>query len=158
MMAYILPCVYAFFACAAFCIIFNIRDFKIGVVSSFGGALAWFVYLLSAPFGSDIVQNLFAAFAVALFSELMARVFKAPATVFLIIGILPMVPGGGIYYTMEYCVNGNNAMFIEKGLHTFAIAGAIAVGVSLASSIVRIFISASYKKYKKDGKYDRNNC
>ncbi|MEG1896309.1 MAG: threonine/serine exporter family protein, partial [Oscillospiraceae bacterium] len=105
------------------------------------------VYLFSAVFGSDIIQNLLAAFAVALFSELMARVFKTPATVFLIIGILPMVPGGGIYYTMEYCVSGNTAMFLEKGLHTFAIAGAIAVGVSLASSIVRIFSSAGYIKH-----------
>ncbi|MEG2082581.1 MAG: hypothetical protein RR011_05075 [Oscillospiraceae bacterium] len=48
---------------------------------------------------------------------------------------------------MEYCVSGNTAMFLEKGLHTFAIAGAIAVGVSLASSIVRIFSSAGYIKH-----------
>ncbi|MEG2082580.1 MAG: threonine/serine exporter family protein [Oscillospiraceae bacterium] len=90
MTAYIMPCIYAFFACGAFCIIFNVRDVKIAFVASLGGGLAWMVYLFSAVFGSDIIQNLLAAFAVALFSELMARVFKTPATVFLIIGILPM--------------------------------------------------------------------
>lgn len=149
MMDYILPCLNAFFACAGFCVIFNIKNFKIAIIASLGGSFAWLVYLLSAGFGSDIVQSLLAAVAAALFGEIMARVFKTPATVFLTIGILPMVPGGGIYYTMEYCIKGNNAMFIEKGLHTFAIAGAIAVGVSLASSIVRIYINAKYQRQKR---------
>ena len=54
--------------------------------------------------------------------------FKAPVTGFLTIGILPLVPGGGIYYTMEYCVSGQTSQFIETGIHTFAIAGALAVG------------------------------
>ena len=50
-----------------------------------------------------------------------------------------MVPGGGIYYTMEYCIQGNMPMFIEKLVTTLGVAGAIAVGVSLVSSFVRIF-------------------
>lgn len=156
-MNFLLPCLNAFFACAGFCVIFNIKNLKIAAVASFGGAFGWFIYLICAGFGSDIVQNLIAAVAVALFSEGMARVFKTPATIFLIIGILPMVPGGGIYYTMEYCIMGNTAMFIEKGLHTFAIAGAIAVGVSLAASIVRICTNANNQRWKKEIKYDRDN-
>lgn len=55
------------------------------------------------------------------------------------IGILPLVPGGGIYYTMEYCVSGQTELFIETGIHTFAIAGALAVGVLIVSSLVRLF-------------------
>ena len=57
----------------------------------------------------------------------------------LTIGILPLVPGGGIYYTMEYCVSGQTSQFIETGIHTFAIAGALAVGVLIVSSLVRLF-------------------
>lgn len=144
MTKYFLPCLYSFMACAGFCIMFNLKNFKIAFCSCLGGALGWLVYLLAAPTGSDIFQNLLAAMAVALFSEIMARTFKTPATVFLIIGILPMVPGGGIYYTMEYCIKGNTAMFLEKGLHTFAVAGSIAVGVSLVASMVRIFNAYKY--------------
>lgn len=76
---------------------------------------------------------------VSAYAEVMARVFKAPVTGFLTIGILPLVPGGGIYYTMEYCVSGQTSQFIETGIHTFAIAGALAVGVLIVSSLVHLF-------------------
>ena len=135
---FVLPCFYAFMACGAFCIMFNLKKPKIAITASLGGAIGWLVYFLLGGAGSDIFQNLVAAVVIAIFSEIMARIFKTPATVFLIIGILPLVPGGGIYYTMQYCIQGNTQMFLEKGLSTFAIAGAIAVGVSLVSSIVRI--------------------
>ena len=111
-----------------------------------GGGIAWVVYLLCAPSGSVIFQNLMAAVSVAIFSEIMARVFKTPSTVFLIVGILPMVPGGGIYYTMEYCIQGNMPMFLEKLVSTLGVAGAIAVGVSLVSSVVRIITANKFEK------------
>ena len=76
---------------------------------------------------------------VSAYAEIMARVFKAPVTGFLTIGILPLVPGGGIYYTMEYCVSGQTDLFIETAIHTLAIAGALAVGVLVVSSLVRLF-------------------
>lgn len=40
---------------------------------------------------------------------------------------------------MEYCVSGQTSQFIETGIHTFAIAGALAVGVLIVSSLVRLF-------------------
>jgi uncharacterized membrane protein YjjB (DUF3815 family) len=85
-----------------------------------------------------MLQNFVSAVTVAIFSEIMARVFKTPSTVFLIVGILPMVLGGGIYYTMKYCIEGNMDMFVSKLITTLGVAGAIAVGVSLVSSVVRI--------------------
>ena len=71
-------------------------------------------------------------------AELFARIFKVPATVFIIVGIIPMVPGGGMYYTMDALVSGNMPLFVEKGMQTAASAGAIAVGCSLVTSLARI--------------------
>ena len=68
----------------------------------------------------------------------MARVMKAPATIFLIVGIIPLVPGGGLYYTMEALLSGDTALFAQTGLETAACAGAIAVGVSMVSSLARL--------------------
>ena len=69
------------------------------------------------------------------------------------IGILPLVPGGGIYYTMEYCVSGQTSQFIETGIHTFAIAGALAVGVLIVSSLVHLFqkmqLRRRYRHWRK---------
>ena len=132
-----LGCIWSFFACAAFCLVFNIRG-KMIVYSSLGGALGWFVYLLFSPLKSDIVQFFFATVATAVYSEIMARVFKKPATGYQIVSLLPLVPGGGIFYTMEYCVIGNNTMFLQTGLHTLGIAGALAMGILLVSSLVRL--------------------
>lgn len=156
-----LPCLWAFLSSFVFCGIFNVKDKRIILVSALGGGLGWFVYLICAPFASVVMQNLIAAITVALYSEFMSRIFKTPSTVFLVIGVLPMVPGGGIYYTMEYGVQGNTQMFIEKGLETIAVAGAIAVGVSVASAIFRLYSYFQAQQFKQREnmviRYDRNN-
>lgn len=109
------------------------------IAAATGGMLSWVIYVACMPLGNDLAQYLISTIIVSAYAEVMARVFKAPVTGFLTIGILPLVPGGGIYYTMEYCVSGETSMFIETGIHTFAIAGALAVGVLVVSSLVRLF-------------------
>ena len=88
-----------------------------------------------------ISQLVLATIVTATLAEIFARVLKTPATVLLIIGIIPLVPGGGIYYTMEALVNGDMAMFARFGLETVASAGAIAVGSSLVSAVTRILMA-----------------
>ena len=134
---FLLPCLYAVMACVAFCFILNQRGLLL-MVSSLGGGVGWAVCLLCAFTGSDVIQYFAGAVAVALYAEVMARLLKAPATGFLVVGILPFVPGGGIYYTMEYCLSGNTQLFLSTGIHTFGVAGAVAVGLLLASSLVRL--------------------
>ena len=134
---FFLPCLYAFFGCLAFCVVLGQRKALL-VPSSLGGSIGWAAYLLAAPGGSDIFQCFIGAIAVAVYAEIMARVFKAPATGFLLAGIFPFVPGGGIYYTMEYCLAGDTQMFLSTGIHTFGIAGTVAVALLLVSSIVRM--------------------
>ncbi len=139
----ILPCLYAFAACAAFCFVFQLRQWRHILCASLSGAVGWRVYLLLAE-SSSVVRGLLATIVVALLSELFARIFKTPATVFLLIGIIPLVPGGGIYYTLEALIGGDMGLFVQKGLETVAFAGAIAVGCSLVASTARI---VSRKRY-----------
>ena len=134
----ILPCFYALVACVGFCIVSNIPK-KAIFFAAFGGAFGWCVYLLCAGAHSDIFQYFAAAVAVSIYSEIMARVHKSPVTLYLICSLLPLVPGGGIYYTMEYCINGNTDAFLQTGLHTMAIAGVLALGVIFVSSTVRLW-------------------
>lgn len=156
-----LPVLWAFLSSLVFCGIFNVKDKKIILVSALGGGLGWFAYLISAPFASVVMQNFIAAITVALFSEFMSRLLKTPSTVFLVIGVLPMVPGGGIYYTMEYGVQGNTQMFIEKGIETISVAAAIAVGVSVASALFRMYSYFQIQQFRQREKmvirYDRHN-
>ena len=132
-----LPCLYAFLGCGAFCFIFELRRKWYILSASATGAVAWLVYL-SLPGLTDVNRYLLATIAAAALSEIFARIYKTPATVFLIIGIIPLVPGGGIYYTMEALINGDLSLFVRYGMETAASAGAIAVGCSLVSSVARL--------------------
>ena len=136
-----LPCLYSFLACIGFCIIFNIHG-KIVFYASLGGALGWFVFLLFAITGNDIIQYFCAMVAITLYSEIMARIHKVPATLYLITGLIPLVPGSGIYYTMEYFIDGNTTQFLSSFIHTLAIAGSLAFGILIVSSGMRMYQQA----------------
>ncbi len=136
----LIPCLCVFAACVGYCVMYNLRRRALFFVP-LGAALGWLAYLLFSFLNNDIFQYFLATVLVSSYAELMARIHKAPVTVYLIVGIIPMVPGGGIYYAMEYCLRGDMDHFLSSGLHTFGIAGGIAVGILLVSSLVRLFHS-----------------
>lgn len=75
-----------------------------------------------------------------------------PATVFLISGIFALVPGAGIYYTAYYFIMGDNAMAVAKGVETFKIAVALAVGIVLVLALPgRLFEAFAPCAGKKKG-------
>lgn len=135
-----LPCFYAFVACLGFCVLFNIRGLG-AVLCSLGGALSWLAYLAAGPLTgrNDILQYFWAAVFLSAYAEGMARVRKCPATGYLLTAFIPLVPGAGIYNMMEAALSGDNEMFLTTGLHTLTIAGALAVGVLIVSSLMRMY-------------------
>ncbi|MGN8889201.1 threonine/serine exporter family protein [Dysosmobacter sp. HCP28S3_G4] len=147
-----LPCLWAFLACLTFCFVFELRRWRFILAASFTGAMGWLVYLLPDNWGS-VARFLTATVVVAVLSEIFARILKTPATIFLIIGIIPMVPGGGIYYTLEALINGDMPLFVQRGMETAASAGAIAVGCSLVSSVARII---ALLRRERENRQNRN--
>ncbi len=135
-----IACVYAFVGCVAFCVIFEMRRWKFILCAAGIGTVAQAVYLLLAGLDSSVTQLLLATIVTASLAEVFARILKTPATVFLIIGIIPLVPGSGVYDTMEALINRDIALFVQEGLSTAADAGAIAVGSSLVSAVTRILL------------------
>ncbi len=138
--SYFLPVLYAFLGSGGFAILYNIHNLSGALICAFGGGLGWLAYLLSAPLlHSDIAQTLVAAIVISAYAESMARIRKCPATSYQLLALFPLVPGAGIYYTMEYAVNGEIDAFSASFLHTVGIAGALAVGVLIVSSAVRLW-------------------
>lgn len=132
--------IYALLATLGFGVLFNIKGKNL-IFASIGGAITWFIYLLSLKFNISIMIALFlAALAAGIYSEILARILKAPVTIFSICSVIPLVPGGGMYYTMLASVQGNINKFLNTGLDTLASAGAIAVGILLASSFTRLLL------------------
>lgn len=130
---YVLPCLCAFAACVAFTLMFNIHGAG-KLIAGGGGALGWLVYLLA---GSTIFAAFLAAASIGVFAEVMSRVRRCPVTGYVLVALLPLVPGGGIYYAMRHCVAGETDQFLSSLLHTFGMAAALAVGAMLASSVFR---------------------
>ena len=96
-------------------------------------------YLLGGALGCDVyVANLFASLFAAAYAEVMARVRKCPAMPYLVIAILPLLPGAGVYYTMSLGLEGNRMDAVAKGLETVGIAGSLAVGILLVSTVFRL--------------------
>jgi len=118
---------------------FNIKGNKV-FVAAFNGGVGGFVYALGLAHGhSNAVSLFFGSMAVSLLSEIFARYFKCPVTTFLICALIPLVPGGAMYYTMLEVVKGNNDLAIAKAIDTCIQACSIAFGFILVASIVRTY-------------------
>ena len=96
--------------------------------------LTWYTGLLSVAGGA-----FFGALAVALTSDLLSVAQRCPTTVFLICGIIPLVPGGGIFWTAYYLVSEQLRLAATTGFTalkvTIAIAGGIITLAALTSRL-----------------------
>ena len=61
----------------------------------------------------------------------------------------PLLPGGGVYYTMNYAVQGNITSFSQQGMQTVAIAGAMAAAILLVSTAFRLASSLKAHRLEK---------
>ncbi len=129
---YIIQLAAAFAGSLGFAMLFNIRGKKL-LVSSFGGMLAWAVYLM---LGCFIVSDIWRFFLTSMFLTVYCgsdgkEKQKAPDTIYIICSAIPLIPGGSLYNTMHYAVEGEWEQFSGTGMHTLLLAAAIALGNSL---------------------------
>ncbi len=117
-----------------YCLLFNVKRSRI-IYCCIGGTLATLISYVCAECGLPLlVQNMIPAAIATLYAELMARLLKAPATVFLIPSIIPLVPGGRLYDAMSAMVDGDRLEAAALGRQTVLIAIGLAVGVVLVSA------------------------
>lgn len=129
----------AFFAVVAFSIIFSVPR-KFLLYSGIAGATGWLTYLLIFQARDGVYFASFvAALVVALLSHSFARIFKAPVIVFLIPGILPLVPGVGMYRIVYYMITNDGNMTSYYFSYTMQIAGAIAIAIFIMDTVFRVF-------------------
>lgn len=129
----------AFVAVFAVAVTFGVPK-KFLVYSGIVGAIGWLVYLLIKNAGcNEVISMFFAALVVSLISHSFARIFKTPVTLFLISGILPLVPGVGMYRIAYNLITNNNILAGHYFSETVQIAGMIALAIFIMDTIFRIF-------------------
>lgn len=134
-----IQCMSAFVATVTLAVIMKIPK-KYIVYSGIIGTVGWMLYLGCSEINLDvIVANFSGALIVALCSHSCARIFKSPVTVFLIPGLLPLVPGLGMYRIAYNIVRGENELAVFYFLQTFQIAGVIAMAILIMDTIFRAF-------------------
>lgn len=128
-----------------FAVLFNIRGRKL-VATAAGGGFSWTLFLLlSRLIADEAVCYFIVALSIALYAELMARILKSPATIFIAPSIIPLVPGASLYYTMSYGLNGSAELFTEKAMVTVSLAAALAVGIIISAVAMQLYMAAHNK-------------
>ena len=123
----------AFLGSFGFGLLFGLRA-KHLLPASLGGMIAWGIYLgVYALIPSIFLGNLCASIFSITYAEFLAHWRKSPATLFVIISIIPLVPGSSLYYAMEAATRGNPELARQYGHQTLVCALAIAAGISLAT-------------------------
>ena len=138
----------SFIVTFGFGILFNIKGKKL-IFAALGGGLSW--YCFSLPLSLGEVSSLFiSALVFSTYSEILARIFKTPVTSFIICALFPLVPGGGMYYTMLATIKGELETALHLGINTLANAGTLALGVIFISTITSLIFRAK-RKYSTKG-------
>lgn len=129
----IISIISAFLATVGFSILFHIPKRHL-YVCGFIGAIGWGIYLLIEQLGySPILATFLGAVFVAQLSSFFARKRKTPVTTFLIVGIIPLVPGLGLYRTMYALLFNDYLKALEYAILTLELSGVIAGAIIIVS-------------------------
>ena len=132
-----------------FSLLFNIRG-RMLLFAALGGAMGWTVYLLlGGEYPNDQMQYMLAAMAATLYAEVLARILRVPVTVFCVCSLIPLIPGGSLYYTMAYCLQGDNAGFYTRGIYTLTAATMLALGTMAVMMLTRVYTMTKARVLKR---------
>lgn len=104
--------------------------------ATLGGIISCAVYVAFDLMGVNLfVSNFIAMLVAGIVSEIFARGFRAPAAIFLLPSTIPLVPGGGLYYTMTTLMSGRYNECAVYAKSTLLTGLGIAAGMISASVI-----------------------
>ena len=121
------------------------------------GASGWLVYLLLQRYTENTAVLVFCASSVVAFlAHILARSLKSPVTVFLIPGILPLVPGLKLYRCVYNLIMAENDLASQYFNLTLQSAGCIALAIFIMDTIFRILNQYLFPKRIKNGQVNTN--
>ena len=127
-----------FVVSVGFGVLFNVRGKKL-LMASLGGLVSWGLFLILSVFINNEPLNYFiVALLMSVYAEFMARKLKSPTTCFITISLIPLIPGGSLYYTMAYAFQSDIEKFAGKGIYTLSLAAALALGVIVSTTVTKV--------------------
>lgn len=124
----------AWVATLGFAVVFNCPRREL-VYTGLCGSLGWLVNLwMQGALNSNAAATFAGALTVGLIGEVLARWRQNPVTVYVIPGMLPLVPGYGLYRFMEQIILKEYTSAADQGFQVVLLALAISSGIIIASS------------------------
>lgn len=136
----------AFIGTIGFSVLFGVPS-KCYLQTGICATIGWMLYLVLlryTPLGAT-VSTAFATMLVVLVSRFFASRFRTPAVIFLITGIFPMVPGGGLFWTSYYLASNQLHPALDAGFMAFKVTVAIVFGIVLMSELPERFFQVLNK-------------
>ncbi len=133
------------FGTIAFALLFGVPRRFYPYCGLIGGA-GWLLYRLLSPGLGATFATFLATVLVMLLSRFWAVREKCPVTVFLISGIIPLVPGGGLYWAVFYFVTEQASRASEAGFAAIRAAAAIVLGIVCVFEIPQKFFRIGRKE------------
>ncbi len=140
----------AFVASVAFGCLYNV-PLRGLLVGGLAGLCSWLgLKVVMGAGAGTTMATLVGALSVGTVGEWAARHLRAPASIFILPGIVPLVPGAVAYSAMLAFLRGDVAVGATKTLETLLIAGAIAAGLIITGSLARLVTSAPHQKKEQE--------
>lgn len=126
---------YAALGTLGFGMIFNANKNKL-IYIMLGGLLGYLGYYVTDLFMNNIfIASSVCAIVTSTYSFIMARVLKCPSTIFILPGLIPIVPGGSLFYAMRDLVLGDSNDALNQAIITIEVIFGIVAGMLFVSTI-----------------------
>ena len=122
-----------------FAILFKLHPKKLWSVALLGGGCYGVYYLFATVVGTNaFVAAIISTSFVAVSAEFFARIMRSPTIIFIVPGIIPIVPGGALYRFMKELITGNYDVAMTHGKEALLTALGVAGGIILVSIVVNV--------------------
>lgn len=119
--------------------LFNIRGRKL-FWAALGGLLSWGLFLaLEKLLPSEPGRYFVVSTCSTVYAEILARRLKTPVSTFCIVNLIPLVPGGALYYTTTFALNMDLDAFLSKLVYTLELAVALSLGIVLVTAGTKLY-------------------
>lgn len=130
------------------------RRFYIGC--GITGSVGWMMYKFASVYCSVAAASFVGTVCAVLVARMLTVRLKCPITIFMISGIITLVPGAGIYFTAYYLVTNQFAMAAAKGIGAIKVAFGIVLGIVCIVSVPREVFQKEYWVERKIAKQQKN--
>jgi uncharacterized membrane protein YjjB (DUF3815 family) len=129
-----------FLGSLGFAFLYNIRGKRL-VGAAMGGMLCCALFCVLGLFiDSEPIIYFIVSVVTSIYAEILSRVLKTPTTTFIITALIPLIPGGSLYYTMSSAFEGDFDLFLSNAISTLLLALALALGVCMVIAGTRFVL------------------